>query len=238
MSKVRDVMTTGATAVGPGMPLKDVARLLLARGISGVPVVGADGEVLGVVSEGDFLVKERGSGAVAHRPLSALFGESRETRAQLAKVAATTAGEAMSTPAVTIDADRPVTEAAALMAEHRIKRLPVTEGGRLVGIVTRADLLRAYARTDEELAATIRDDVLYRTLWLDPRQFEVAVQDGLVHIAGSVDRRSTAEMIERIASLVPGTVGVSTEIRWELDDRDLQAPPADYVSSYKAPRTH
>jgi len=238
MSRIRDVMSSDVVSVGPNAPLKDVARLLVERGISGVPVVGGRGEVLGIVSEADFLAKERGPRGIARRPLSALFGESRETREQLAKLAATTAGEAMSAPAVTIDADRPITEAAALMADRRIKRLPVTEDGRLIGIVTRADLIRAYARTDEELAAAVRDEVLYQTMWIDPRTFEVDVRDGVVQIAGSVGRRSTADMIERITSLVPGVVGVTADIKWELDDRDIEAPPADYISSYRAPRTH
>lgn len=235
---VRDVMTRPVISVTPDTPLKDVARLLVEHGISGVPVVGPKREVLGVVSEADFLVKERGADAIRHRPLAAIIGESREAIRQLAKVEAATAGEAMSSPAVTVASGATIAEAAAAMVERAVNRLPVTEDGVLVGIVTRADLVRAYVRSDEQLAETIRDDVLRRTLWLDPAGFEIAVEDGVARIRGTVDRRSTADMIERVAAMVPGVVRVQSEVTWEVEDRDIEPPPADYISSYRAPRTH
>jgi CBS domain-containing protein len=238
MTTVRDVMTRSVFSVTPDTPLKDVARLLVDNGISGVPVVGPGRTVLGVVSEADFLVKERGAGGVRHRPLAALIGESRDTIRDLAKVEAATAGEAMSAPAVTVEADATIAQAAEAMIARGVNRLPVTDGDALVGIVTRADLVRAYVRSDEQLAETIRDDVLRRTLWLDPAQFEVSVTDGVARIGGTVDRRSTADMIERVAAMAPGVVRVDCEVEWEVEDRDIEAPAADYISSYKAPRTH
>src|SRR6185503_6044700 len=114
--------------------------------------VEADGTVVGVVSEADFLVKERGAAAVQHRRLSRLIGESGTTLAQLDKVAARTAGDAMTSPPVTIAPTRPIPVAAQLMTEGRVNRLPVVADGALVGIVTRADLVRAYLRSDEDLA--------------------------------------------------------------------------------------
>lgn len=234
---VRDVMTRTVISVTPETPLKDVARLLVEQGISGIPVVGPDGAVLGVVSEADFLVKEQGADAVHHRAFARLLGETAETRAQLAKVAAATAGEAMTTPAVTIAATRPLAEAAAVMVDRQINRLPVIEGGELVGIVTRADLLRAYVRSDVQLIQTIRDDVLRRTLWVDPDGFEVDVRDGVAHIAGRVERRSTAEMIERVTSMVPGIIAVETEVTWAFDDSDVKPEQPDYVAPFAVPRT-
>jgi CBS domain-containing protein len=230
-------MTRSVFSVTPDTPLKDVARLLVDNGISGVPVVGPDRTVLGVVSEADFLVKERGAHAVRRRPLAAVFGQSRETIRELAKVEAATAGEAMSAPAVTVEAGATIAQAAEAMIERGVNRLPVTERGVLVGIVTRADLVRAYVRSDEQLAETIRDDVLRRTLWLDPAQFQVRVSDGVAYIRGKVDRRSTAEIIERVAAMVPGLVRVDCEVAWEVEDREIEAATADYISSYKAPRS-
>jgi CBS domain-containing protein len=227
MMVVRDVMTSAVHVVTPETPLKEVARLLGDQRISGVPVVDSLGLVVGVVSEADFLIKERGAGGVRHRPLARLLGDSRESRDALAKLAAETAGQAMSSPAVTIGPERPLSEAASLMTSRRVNRLPVVERSRLVGIVTRADLVRAYLRSDQELARTIRDEVLLRILWLDPDRFSVSVEHGVASIDGRVDRRSTAEMIERTVAMVPGLVGLHAKVQWSTDDRDIKPPTRD-----------
>ena len=145
-------------------PLKHVARLLVGHRIGGLPVVDEHDHVIGVVSEADFLVKEQDPDLLVRRPLARIFGESKATRAQIEKINAQTAGAAMTTPALTI-LPRRIAEAAAKMTTNCINRLPVVdESGRLLGIVTRADLLRAFVRTDSELARTIREDVLLRNL--------------------------------------------------------------------------
>ena len=229
MMKIADVMTKPVFTVRRDTPLKDVARLLIDHGVSGVPVVDEDGTVAGVVSEADFLVKEQGAGEIRHRRLARLIGETQETRHQMEVVGARTAGEAMTTPVVTIDVSRSIREAAAVMTGQHINRLPVTEHGRLVGIVTRADLVRAYVRSDDELLATIRDDVLLRILWLDPSGFKISVANGEASISGHVERRSTAEIIEETVRMVPGIVTVKADIRWSMDDRDLKPAERDAV---------
>ena len=229
MMTVGDVMTRSVITVRSWTPLKEVAQLLIDRRISGVPVVDDDGTLLGVVSEGDFLLKEQGVQAVHHRPLARIFGESRGARSRLAKIGALTAGEAMTAPALTIAPGRHISEAAALMTGRGVNRLPVVDDGHLVGIVTRADLVRAYVRSDDELAATIRDDVLLRILWLDPAQFTVSVRDGVASIGGRVERRSTAEMVERAVGMVPGIVDVDSALSWALDDSRDEAASLDLV---------
>ena len=232
MTTIRDVMTRHVLTVRPETPLKQVARILIDGGVSGVPVVDDANRVVGVVSEADFLVKEQGASSVRHRRLARLLGESEETREQLAKVDARTAGEAMTQPARTIDASRSIQEAANLMTRHRVNRLPVVDRGVLAGIVTRADLVRAYLRTDEELQQIIRDDVLHRILWLDPAAFEIDVRDGEVALRGHVDRRSTARIVEEAVTMVPGVVSVTTELHWSIDDRDLQPASRDVAFPY------
>lgn len=229
MLTVRDVMTRSVISVRRGTSLKEVAQLLIDQRISGVPVVDVDGAVLGVVSEADLLVKEQGADAIPHRPLARFLGESRESRAQLAKLGAVTAAEAMTAPAVTITSGRSIHEAAAIMTARHVNRLPVVDDGRLVGIVTRADLVRAYVRSDDELANTIREDVLLRILWLDPELFAVVVKDGVASISGRVERRSTAEMIERTLSMVPGVVDVHADVTWARDDSRLEPAELDPV---------
>jgi CBS domain-containing protein len=230
MTTVRDVMTVGVLAVRRETPLKEVARLLVEHRISGLPVVDDEVQVVGVVSEADLLVKEQGPDAVPHGTLDRLLGESGPTRQLRAKAEARTAGEAMTAPAITIDGSRSVHQAAALMIERRVNRLPVVDAGRLVGIVTRADLVRAFVRSDEQLAQSIREDVLLKSLWIDPYRFEVDVSDGVVTLRGSVERRSTSAMVVRMVEMVPGVVGVTAEVGWTVDDRDIDAPAPDYFS--------
>jgi CBS domain-containing protein len=229
MLTVRDAMTWPVVTVRAETPLKDVARVLIDAGVSGIPVVGADGAVVGVVSEADFLFKGQGAGAVRHRRLARLIGDTRESRQQLGKLTARTAGEAMTAPALTIEPTRSLQAAAARMTEHGVNRLPVVEAGRLVGIITRADLVRAYLRTDDELAATIRDDVLFGLLWLDPRSFTVAVQNGEATVSGHVDRRSTAKIVEETIAMVPGIIAVTVRLSWCVVDRELQPAAVDPV---------
>lgn len=229
MLTVRDVMTARVFTVRPETPLKEVAQLLIERGVSGVPVVDEAGTVLGVVSEGDFLVKEQGATEIRHRRLARLFGESAEVQAQLGKVAARTAGEAMTAPAVTVSPETAIRDAAALMTRRSVNRLPVVEHGRLAGIVTRADLLRAYLRSDQELEQVVRDEVVMRMLWLDPASFDITVRNGEATIAGRVERRSTAEIVESSIRMVPGIVAVHADIKWSMDDRDLQPAERDAV---------
>jgi CBS domain-containing protein len=229
MRTIRDAMTQSVISVRPEAPLKEVARLLVDNRISGVPVVDAAGAVLGVVSEADFLTKQLGSEAVTHARFARILGESRATRAQLVKLGAVTAGEAMTVPAVTIAPGRPISEAAAIMHARDVNRLPVVDDGQLVGMITRADLVRAFVQSDAELARTISEDVLLRILWLDPSSFVVEVRDGVASIRGHVERRSIAEMLERAVRMVPGIVDVHADVTWASDDARLEPASVDPV---------
>jgi CBS domain-containing protein len=225
---VADVMTRSVAAVRAETPLKDVAALMVERGISGVPVVDAEGAVLGVVSEADFVIKERGVVGSRNRLLARIFGESRQARAELVKIKATTAGQAMTSPALTMEAGDTLQQAAELMASRRVNRLPVVEGGRLVGIVTRADIVRAYIRPDAELERLVREEVLAKTAFsLEPEVFEVAVRGGVVRLEGRVDRRSLAETIVEVTHGLGGIVDVESHLTWETDDIDRPAGPGE-----------
>ena len=226
--KVADAMTRSVVTVRPETPLKEVAALMVGRGISGVPVVDERGAVLGVVSEADFLVKERGPGGVRHRFLGRFFGEARQTPAEVAKVGATTAGEAMTSPALVVAPSDPLREAATRMASRKINRLPVVEDGVLVGIVTRADVVRTFVRPDAELERLVRDEVLARAAFaLEPETFDVAVREGVVHLGGRVERRSLAETIVEVTRDLGGVVGVESRLTWEIDDVEGPGGPTE-----------
>jgi CBS-domain-containing membrane protein len=200
--RVSEVMTTDVLTARPTMTLKDVARVLAARGISGLPVVDDD-RVLGVVSEADILAKER------RPPKHQLGWSARQAPARRRKGEARTAGEAMTSPAVTVGPEYRVDRAAGLMLDCGINRLPVVdEDGRLVGIVTRADLVRAFASSDERIEREIRDEVLFHELWLDPRDFNLSVHEGAVTLVGSFADEEQREIVARRLRLVPGVVSV------------------------------
>jgi CBS domain-containing protein len=211
--KVRDVMTTEVATVHPATSLKEVARLLARLGISGVPVIDGEGAVVGVVSEGDILVKERGPVEESR----ALF-RFREPVApeQQAKAEAMTAGDAMTTPPIVIGPERPVSAAAKMMLEQSVNRLPVVTDGRLVGIVTRADLVRAFVRSDSELEREIRTEVLQRALWIPDGMVEVSVVEGVVTLSGVVETETDADVLVRLVQRVPGVVSVASEVGWQL----------------------
>jgi CBS domain-containing protein len=209
--RVRDVMTRNVVTVEEDTPLKDVAELMLEQGISGVPVVYDTG-VVGVVSETDILHKERGLDGGSRGPIALLLGEPNPVSRP--KLDARTAGEAMTSPPVTIKPDRPVAQAAAMMLEHGVNRLPVVDSGRLVGLVTRSDLVRAFTRSDLEIEQSIREDVFLRTLWHSPDRVAIDVDGGEVVLRGEVDSESQADAIQRWTSRVPGVVAVDSYLTW------------------------
>jgi CBS domain-containing protein len=214
--KVGDVMTGEVVTVPPGASLKEAARLLVEHRISGLPVVDNQNHVLGVVSEADVLPKEV-AGLPLRGPLAWLTGQLEVDRS---KLEAHLVGEAMTAPALTIEANRPVGVAAKLMVEKGVNRLPVVEDSKLVGIVTRADLVRAFVRSDAEIAQEIRDDVVVRGVWLDKHSVQVEVEDGEVTLAGTLDTRADAAVLEALVRRVPGVVGVHSKLAWTDDETE------------------
>lgn len=215
--RVSDVMTKDPVTTGPEATLKEVARLLGEHGISGVPVVGIEGEPLGVVSEADILAKEAGADLDARGPLGWFFGNAADVEAR-AKLAARTAGEAMSSPAITTRPEQNVAEAARTMIEVGVNRLPVVDQrGSVVGIVTRADLVRAFTRPDDEIRREVEQDVILGSLWAFPGRIEVAVKRGEVTMEGRLETRLDAELLPRLVERVPGVVSVAANLTWDTD---------------------
>jgi CBS domain-containing protein len=218
--KVNDVMTRTVLTVRPEMTLKHAAALLAEHKISGLPVVDPHGRVVGVLSEGDILFKE--AGRSPKRPfvdrLLSLPPSERE-----AKLAARTVGEAMTAPALTIGPGRPLSMAAAMMLDEGVKRLPVVDVlGTLVGIVTRADLVRAFVRSDEAIELEIREDVIRRSLWIESDLIEVSVRSGEVKLAGQVETKAEAELVPEFVQRVPGVVSVLSKLSWRAENSHRQ----------------
>ncbi|MGH2652411.1 MAG: CBS domain-containing protein, partial [Actinomycetota bacterium] len=174
---VMDVMTRTVVTIDGSAPFKEVVRLMDEFRVSALPVVDEGRRVIGIVSQADLLWKEEQPARRTGRPLF----EGRRRRAGHKKAAASVAAQLMTTPVVTIERDASVAEAARLMNEKRVKRLPVVDAeGRIVGIVSRADLLQVFLRPDVRIRDEIVRSVIQEILSLDPSAFRVEVEEGRV----------------------------------------------------------
>lgn len=210
--KVKDVMTSDVVTVDADSPLKDAARTLVEYHITGVPVLDLSGAVVGMLSEADIVAKQAGQepqrkrGALAWLldPVDPWLNE---------RSAARIVGEAMSAPAITIGPDAELSAAASRMIEDGVNRLPVLdEDGGLVGIVTRADLVRAFTRSDDEIAREISHDIVERIFWLDPADVQVSVSHGVVTLAGKVETESDVKLLPELVRRAPGVVSVNSAL--------------------------
>jgi CBS domain-containing protein len=183
--RVRDVMASPVVTVAPGAALKEVASLLVERRINAVPVVDAGDRLIGIVSEADLLSLETGQVAAA------------------GGTPPHSAGEVMRQSVYTLTGDTDATAAARLMLRHRLKSVPVVDGDRVVGMVTRRDLLRLLARSDEDIRADLERRVAQELEAL--RQAVVDVRDGVVTVDADGPCR---QLVEQLARTVPGVVEV------------------------------
>ncbi|MFE0257787.1 CBS domain-containing protein [Streptomyces sp. NPDC059010] len=223
--KVGSVMTSDVVRAEHGTPFKEVARLLARHRISGLPVVDEDDKVIGVISETD-LVAHQAHTPDPHQPgrRPRLPGLTRGARREAAKARARTAGRLMTAPPVTVHADDTVVEAARTMVRRRVERLPVLdEADRLVGIVTRRDLLRVFLRPDADIRADILQEVLVRALsLLPPYAVDISVTDGVATLTGRMARRSQTEIAVSMTRQIDGVVAVVDRLTWRLDDARLR----------------
>jgi CBS-domain-containing membrane protein len=219
--RVRDVMTAEVITVGEQASFKEIAATMAERRVSALPVLDDEGRVAGIVSEADLLLKEE---FPEGRADGRLFRGHRR-RVQLAKAAGDTAAELMTAPAVTVGPDATVTEAAMLLHRHGIKRLPVVDpAGPLLGIVSRADLLKVFLRTDAEIAREIRCEVLVRAMWMSPDTVIIKVRDGVVTLTGQLERRSLIPIAISLVYGIDGVVDVVDQLTFELDDSPIMVP--------------
>ncbi|MEU9123269.1 CBS domain-containing protein [Streptomyces sp. NPDC048506] len=203
---VSDVMTQPVAAVDHQARFKEIVRTLRSRRVSAVPVLSAERRVIGVVSEADLLPKEGFREADPAR-LERLRESDDVRRAE-----AVTAGELMTSPAVTVLADATLAQAARTMARSSVKRLPVVDGnGLLVGIVSRSDLLKVFLRSDDDLAQEVRQ-VLGKLFTVPEKELDVAVVDGVVTLSGHVRDRSLVPVMARLVRGIEGVVDVSFDV--------------------------
>ena len=220
--RVRDVMNPSVVVVTADCTYEHVVDVITEFGVSGVPVVRDDDRVIGIISEADLLPRLHPAGAVPSPGESAAVGGKADAR---------TAGELMTVPPVTVTAGSPVSVAAALMEQHRVKRLPVLDDdtGILIGIVTRRDLLRGALRSDEAIERDLMEELLVHGLWFERAGISAAVQDGVVTLSGTAEHRRDALTAIRIADAVDGVAAVVDTISSPMDTEPV--PAADLTGT-------
>jgi len=209
---VKDVMTTRVVSVGKDASFREMAAALREHRISAFPVVDADEKVIGVVSEADLLAKEALGSEPQGMP-GMITGLLRH--AEYAKARGITAADLMSSPAVTVTPEDTLERAARLMYTRKVKRLPVVDSGaHLVGIISRADVLAVFDRSDEEIRTEIRDQVIRDGFSIDPASFGVVVKDGVVTLGGRPESSDVGhDLVQRIRH-VPGVVAIRDRLTY------------------------
>lgn len=196
---VVDLMTTGVSAVTPDTSLRDAARLMFRSQVSGLPVTDDDGLLVGIITEADFLRLE-------------LSRVEAENPADVELV-----GDIMTRAVETIGPNTPLVEAAKVMVVREIKRLPVVDASdRLVGIISRMDVVNAFTRPDEVVEDEIREDIVRRVLGLEPSELDVTVSEGVVYLRGAMATEAEARMLAEMTRRLDGVLKVDSELSWPL----------------------
>lgn len=220
--RARELMSTPVVTIHPEAPLKDLAELMVGHRVSGVPVVDRGGMLIGVVSESDVMEKIDGAaGADAEGGLPRLLTALSKALDGSSKPTARAVADLMTTRVVTAGPDATVQELVHLMIAYDINRVPVVETGRLVGIVTRADILRTVVRPDAAIETDLRWRIAHE-LWIDPEALQISCRNGIVTLAGTVDTHADAELVRRWAAKTEGVVDVEDRgLRYSIDERRI-----------------
>ncbi len=246
--KAEDIMTRRVISVGPDATIFEAVRLMLQHRISGLPVVDASGNLIGMVTEGDFLRRAE-IGTERHRPrwLEFVLGPGRGA-AEYTHSHSRRVDEIMSTEPYSVSEDAPVEEIVSLMERRRIKRVPVTRDARVVGIVSRANLVRAMlplarvaqqpAQSDTDIRKQIQAE-LERQKWAPVALVTATVKDGVVDLCGTILDERDRVALRVLAESIPGVKAVHEHLAFvepmsgvviDMDDDAKPTPAAKNVA--------
>src|SRR6516225_4390543 len=222
MLTAADVMTTDVITVSPETTVREIAILLHSKRISGVPVIDAAGHILGIVTEGDLVLREAITGEHRRSWWLSLFDDPSVLARDYAKTHGRVAKDIMTTSVISVGPTAPLSEIAKTLERHRIKRVPVIKDDKLVGIVTRSNLLQALATTDVSRSGayddrTVREQLLgelQKQHWAHMALKNVVVQDGVVSLWGMVSSDGERRALRIAAENVPGVKGVEDNLTW------------------------
>ena len=214
---IYQVMTTDVITVSPATPIHKAARLMVNHGVSGLPVVDDDGRLVGIISEGDLILRQK-----AREPVSwwrAFFDDGEQLARDYQKAAGTTVGEVMSRPVISVSPAQTLEIAASIMHRCGIRRLPVLADGELVGIVSRSDLIKALATaprtggatSDTELETTMAARMAQER-WASSSNVLIEAHDGVIALLGTVETEAAKSALETMARGIEGCVSVSNQL--------------------------
>ncbi len=210
---VADVMTREVVTAEPTTPFKELVDLMIGGGVSALPVVGRQGALLGIVSEADLLCKEEHaddeSATAPHR-----FAR-HQLRTHWRKATGLTAADVLTTPVLTATPDEPLPQVARRLTASGVRRLCVVDGGRLVGIVARRDLLRPFLRGDPEIQRQIDTEMQEHVLHANPAMVRATVEHGVVVLTGRVEYQGDVAAAGQLVGAIPGVVAVRNRLDWQ-----------------------
>lgn len=225
-TRVGDVMTRTVVSVREDTPFKELVRIMHEHRVGGVPVLDADDHLTGLVTEVDLLRAEAGT---RHAGPRSAFLEWFIHPARLAKIESRADGlraaDVMTKEVITVSPQTQVHDAIRTLLRTGVKRLPVVDTQwRVLGIVSRRDLLSPFLRTDEEIRREVYEEVIRGTMWIDPTTINVEVHHGVVTLRGQVERRSEKLIMAGLVRRVAGVVALREELTFDIDDRELGLP--------------
>jgi CBS domain-containing protein len=217
-----DMMTTSVVTIGPEATVRDAAWMMLTHRISAVPVLDGRGRLIGILSEGD-LLRRAETGTERRRSRWGMFGlGSTELAAEFVKSHGRRVADVMTRDVVTAREDTPAHEIAQLMETHGIKRVPIVENGKLLGIVSRADFLTALTGVQPAAAVEATDDVAVRSAviarleampWMQPSIVNVVVRNGIAELTGFSDSDAQHRALRIVVEATPGVRAVEDNVR-------------------------
>lgn len=223
--RVAEVMTTEVVTVTTDTTLKEAARLMLERRVGGLPVVDSADRPVGILTEADFVSREAARGQRTRHRLLDLMLDRRQPEMATAELV----GEAMTSELVVTQKDALVSAAAQVMIERAVKRLPVVdEAGHLVGVISRTDVLRVFARSDEEIKRDVEGMLGTVLLRDEVAAVTVSVIGGVVELTGDVDSRRDAVVLAGVVGRLNGVVRVDNHLTWQVDESRPGSPWAPY----------
>ena len=220
--KASDIMTKEIVSITPDTSVKEIAGLMTSQRVSGMPVVDGNGKLVGIVSESDLLHRAETGTERKRKWWLGVFQDSDRLAREFVKSHGLKASDIMTSRVTTIDSNADLGEVADQLDRHKLKRLPVVEGGRIVGMITRADLVRALAQATVQPAAGIVDDLalekairlhMRKAEWLDSIYINVRVANGVAELSGLVASADQRKALRVLVAETPGVTSVEDRTR-------------------------
>lgn len=230
--KVSQLMSPEVITVGRDAPIKEAARRMIEAGVSGLVVTNGRCSIQGVITEADFVKTESERRAGKRARLLRWFSREEPEVPDTERVV----GDVMTSEVITLDVEADHAEAARLMRKANIKRVPIVDDkGCLVGILSRSDIMRAFARSDAEIVGEITGHVMREVLWVDPRRVKIRCMDGNLVLEGRLETKSDVTLLEALARRVDGVVSLASHLQWDIDNTKLEMvpPPPGIPRTYR-----